>query len=119
MMARFESLGDLADNGEVAAGQLRAEADAICAEATRDHGLLAEHGLAILPATPDRELRLLTHCNTGPLACGQFGTALGIVQAAWAANRRLEIFVDETRPVPPGRPPDGLGAGPGRGAATP
>jgi methylthioribose-1-phosphate isomerase len=98
MMARFESLGDLADNGEVAASQLRAEADAICAEATRDHGLLAEHGLAILPATPDRELRLLTHCNTGPLACGQFGTALGIVQAAWAANRRLEIFVDETRP---------------------
>jgi len=98
MMDRFERLGDLADNGEVAASQLRAEADAICAEGTRDHGLLAEHGLAILPATPDRELRLLTHCNTGPLACGQFGTALGIVQAAWAANRRLEIFVDETRP---------------------
>jgi methylthioribose-1-phosphate isomerase len=98
MMARLEGLGDLADNGDVVAGVLRVEADAICFEATRDHGLLAEHGLAILPQTPDRELRLLTHCNTGPLACGQFGTALGIVQAAWAANRRLEVFVDETRP---------------------
>jgi methylthioribose-1-phosphate isomerase len=98
MMARLEGLGDLADNGDVVAGTLRVEADAICAEATRDHGLLAEHGLGILPRTPDRELRLLTHCNTGPLACGQFGTALGIVQAAWAANRRLEVFVDETRP---------------------
>jgi methylthioribose-1-phosphate isomerase len=98
MMARVERLGDLADDGEVVANVLRTEADAICAEATRDHGALAEHGLALLPATPDRELRLLTHCNTGPLACGQFGTALGVVQAAWSANRRLEIFVDETRP---------------------
>ncbi len=98
MLARVERLGDLGDDGEVVANVLRAEADAICAEATRDHAALAEYGLAILPATPDRELRLLTHCNTGPLACGQFGTALGVVQAAWSANRRLEIFVDETRP---------------------
>jgi len=98
MLARIERLGDLADNGDVVAGVLRVEADAICAEATRDHGALADFGLALLPQTPGRELRLLTHCNTGPLACGQFGTALGIVQAAWAANRRLEIFVDETRP---------------------
>jgi methylthioribose-1-phosphate isomerase len=98
MLARVERLGDLAEDGEVVANVLRTEADAICAEATRDHGALAEHGLALLPATPGRELRLLTHCNTGPLACGQFGTALGVVQAAWSANRRLEIFVDETRP---------------------
>ncbi len=98
MMGRIERLGDLADNGDVVAGVLRVEADAICAEATRDHGALADFGLAMLPPTPGRELRLLTHCNTGPLACGQFGTALGIVQAAWAANRRLEVFVDETRP---------------------
>ncbi|MGH2512441.1 MAG: S-methyl-5-thioribose-1-phosphate isomerase, partial [Candidatus Limnocylindrales bacterium] len=98
MMGRLERLGDLADNGEGVAATLRAEADAICAEATRDHGRLAEYGLAALPPTPDRELRLLTHCNTGPLACGQFGTALGVVQAAWSANRRLEVFVDETRP---------------------
>ncbi|HLY14831.1 MAG TPA: S-methyl-5-thioribose-1-phosphate isomerase [Candidatus Limnocylindrales bacterium] len=98
MLARIDRLGDLADNGDVVAGVLRVEADAICAEATRDHGALADFGLALLPPTPGRELRLLTHCNTGPLACGQFGTALGIIQAAWAANRRLEIFVDETRP---------------------
>jgi len=98
MLARIDRLGDLADNGDVVAGVLRVEADAICAEATRDHGALADFGLSLLPPTPGRELRLLTHCNTGPLACGQFGTALGIVQAAWAANRRLEIFVDETRP---------------------
>ena len=98
MQAKLDRLGDLAEDGEVVARILREEADAICAEATHDHGLLADFGLTLLPATPGRELRLLTHCNTGPLACGQFGTALGVVQAAWAANRQLEIFVDETRP---------------------
>ncbi|HET7472591.1 MAG TPA: S-methyl-5-thioribose-1-phosphate isomerase, partial [Candidatus Limnocylindrales bacterium] len=43
-------------------------------------------------------LRILTHCNTGPLACGQFGTALGIVQAAHFAERDIQVWVDETRP---------------------
>ena len=98
MLAKLDRLGDLAEDGEVVAKVLREEADAICAEATRDHGALADFGLALLPATPGRELRLLTHCNTGPLACGQFGTALGVIQAAWSANRQLEVFVDETRP---------------------
>ena len=46
----------------------------------------------------DRPLRILTHCNTGPLACGQFGTALGVVQAAHNAGRPLHVWVDETRP---------------------
>ena len=47
---------------------------------------------------PDRPLRILTHCNTGPLACGQFGTALGVVQAAVNAGREIHVYVDETRP---------------------
>ena len=66
---------------------MRAEADAIVSEATDDHGRLAEFGLAVLPEPDDRPLRILTHCNTGPLACGQFGTALGVVQAAHHAGR--------------------------------
>ena len=43
-------------------------------------------------------VRILTHCNTGPLACGQFGTALGVVQAAHHAERPIHVWVDETRP---------------------
>ena len=46
----------------------------------------------------DRPVRILTHCNTGPLACGQYGTALGIVQAAHHAERPVHVWVDETRP---------------------
>src|SRR5258706_5371640 len=71
---------------------------AIVAEATEDHGRLAEAGLAILPRPDGRALRVLTHCNTGPLAAGQFGTALGVVQAAHHAERPIHVWVDETRP---------------------
>jgi methylthioribose-1-phosphate isomerase len=46
----------------------------------------------------ERPLQLLTHCNTGPLACGQFGTALGVVQVAVHQGRQVHVFVDETRP---------------------
>jgi methylthioribose-1-phosphate isomerase len=98
MMARFEAVGDLHDDGHFVAAELRAEADAIVTEATTDHGRLAEFGLAALPVKDFGPLRILTHCNTGPLACGQFGTALGIVQAAHFAEREISVWVDETRP---------------------
>ena len=98
MMARYEAVGDLTDDGDAVAAALRAEADAIVSEATTDHGRLAEFGLAALPVKEFGPLRILTHCNTGPLACGQFGTALGIVQAAHDAARDVMVWVDETRP---------------------
>ena len=98
MMARFEAVGDLSDDGPMIATALRAEANAIVSEATDDHGRLAELGLAALPVKDFGPLRILTHCNTGPLACGQFGTALGIVQAAHHAEREILVWVDETRP---------------------
>jgi methylthioribose-1-phosphate isomerase len=100
MTAAMETAGlrDDDEDGVAIADAMWAEAHAICAEATHDHGLLAEHGLASLPTPPDRPLRILTHCNTGPLACGQFGTALGVVQAAVHAGREIHVHVDETRP---------------------
>ena len=98
LMARYYALGTLSPDGQAIADALHGEAMAIVAEATDDHGRLAEAGLAILPATDDRPLRVLTNCNTGPLAGGQFGTALGVVQAAHAAERPLHVWVDETRP---------------------
>ena len=98
LMARYHAIGALSPDGEAIATALHDEAMAIVAEATDDHGRLAQAGLAILPQPGDRPLRVLTHCNTGPLACGQFGTALGVVQAAHAAERDLQVWVDETRP---------------------
>ena len=98
LMDRYHAIGALSPDGEAIATALNDEAMAIVAEATDDHGRLADAGLGILPATDGRPLRILTHCNTGPLAAGQFGTALGVVQAAHAADRPLHVWVDETRP---------------------
>ena len=43
--------------------------------------------------------RVLTHCNTGALATGAYGTALGVLRAAWEAGKRFSVWVDETRPL--------------------
>jgi methylthioribose-1-phosphate isomerase len=43
--------------------------------------------------------RVLTHCNTGPLATGGLGTAGGVLAAAWDAGRLAAVWVDETRPL--------------------
>ena len=98
VMARFNAADAAAATGLEIAAVMRDEADRIVAEATDDHGRLAEAGMAVLPDVGARDLRLLTHCNTGPLACGQFGTALGVIQAAHFAERPLHVWVDETRP---------------------
>ena len=98
LMARYEAIGELSKEGAEIATAMWDEAMAIVAEANDDHGRLAEAGLAVLPATEGRPLEVLTHCNTGPLACGQFGTALGVVQVAHARERPLHVWVDETRP---------------------
>ena len=43
--------------------------------------------------------RALTHCNTGALATGGQGTALGALREAWARGLVSHVFVDETRPL--------------------
>ena len=43
--------------------------------------------------------RALTHCNTGALATGGVGTALGALREAWSRGLLLHVFVDETRPL--------------------
>jgi methylthioribose-1-phosphate isomerase len=43
--------------------------------------------------------RVLTHCNTGSLACVGYGTALGVVRAAHEQGRTPSVWVDETRPL--------------------
>lgn len=40
---------------------------------------------------------LLTHCNTGALATGGYGTALGVIRSAYK-RQPLPIYADETRP---------------------
>ncbi len=43
-------------------------------------------------------MRVLTHCNAGALATAGFGTALGVIYAAQEEEKRIHVYVDETRP---------------------
>jgi methylthioribose-1-phosphate isomerase len=43
-------------------------------------------------------VRLLTHCNAGALATGDYGTALGVVRSLARRNQVEWVWVDETRP---------------------
>ena len=56
---------------------------------------MGEHALGLVPPGA----RLLTHCNTGALATGGFGSALGAVRAASDAGLVEHVWVDETRPL--------------------
>jgi methylthioribose-1-phosphate isomerase len=73
---------------------LEAEARAIHAESEARDAALAGHGQALLAAGA----RVITHCNTGPLATGGRGTALGVLIAGHAGLGGLHVYVDETRP---------------------
>jgi methylthioribose-1-phosphate isomerase len=43
--------------------------------------------------------RALTHCNTGALATGGYGTAAGVLKTAFAAGRLELVWATETRPL--------------------
>jgi len=42
---------------------------------------------------------ILTHCNTGPLATGGYGTALGVIVRAKEQGKKVTVFATETRPL--------------------
>jgi methylthioribose-1-phosphate isomerase len=45
-----------------------------------------------------QEASILTHCNAGALATAGYGTALGVIRAAFAAGKKIHVLIDETRP---------------------
>jgi methylthioribose-1-phosphate isomerase len=49
------------------------------------------------PLIPDGKT-VLTHCNAGALATAGYGTALGVIRAAVASGKTIDVFADETRP---------------------
>lgn len=41
---------------------------------------------------------ILTHCNAGALATAGYGTALGVIRAAFEEDKKIQVYADETRP---------------------
>ena len=42
---------------------------------------------------------VLTHCNAGSLATVEYGTALGVIRAAWEQGKKVKVIATETRPL--------------------
>ncbi len=74
--------------------RLLAEARAVHAQDIAANRLMGDLGAALIASGSG----VLTHCNTGSLATGGFGTALGVVRAGYAQQRIARVFADETRP---------------------
>lgn len=67
---------------------IRAEDDAACRQIGRLGAQLVPDGAGII-----------THCNAGGLATSGYGTAIGVIRAAYEAGKAVHVFVDETRPL--------------------
>ncbi|MGA2631732.1 MAG: S-methyl-5-thioribose-1-phosphate isomerase [Terriglobia bacterium] len=87
---------DGSDSDMIAALKSRmvVEAQRILAEDIAINEAMGRHGAALMPDSGT----VLTHCNAGALATGGYGTALGVIRAAVAAGKRIDVFADETRP---------------------
>jgi methylthioribose-1-phosphate isomerase len=71
------------------------EAKRIADEDVAANHLIGKHGAELVQ---DGDV-ILTHCNAGALATVDYGTALGVVRAAWEQGKRIRVFADETRPL--------------------
>ncbi|MEW5821397.1 MAG: S-methyl-5-thioribose-1-phosphate isomerase [Cyanobacteriota bacterium] len=55
---------------------------------------IGKNGAEIIP----EGATILTHCNAGGLATVGYGTALGVIRAAYKKDPTIKVFADETRP---------------------
>jgi methylthioribose-1-phosphate isomerase len=74
--------------------ELLDEARRIHAEDIEANHTMGELGAGLI----DDGMSVLTYCNTGSLATGGYGTALGVIRSAWQAGKLREVYAGETRP---------------------
>lgn len=56
---------------------------------------IGEHGSELV----EKKWNILTHCNTGALATGAYGTAFSVILHAHHEDKDIHVWVDETRPL--------------------
>ncbi len=84
--------GDL--QGSTLYQALATDAENIHREDLAANQAMGEFGADLLPDGAT----VYTHCNTGALATGGHGTALGIIRSAWAREQLAGVYAGETRP---------------------
>ncbi|ACF46680.1 MAG: S-methyl-5-thioribose-1-phosphate isomerase [Prosthecochloris sp.] len=65
---------------------------------------MSRHGVELIKqdlaeTLKTRKLTVLTHCNTGTLATGGSGTALGVIKLAWQEGLIEKVITAESRPL--------------------
>jgi len=74
------------------------EAKTIHEEDIAANKIMGKFGFELMSSSSDQPFAVLTHCNTGSLATGGFGTALGVIRHAWNEKLVNHVHADETRP---------------------
>lgn len=92
MRALFDTLAG--ESPRTISERLVAEAIAIHEADVACNRRMGSHGAPLLREAES----VLTHCNTGSLATGGFGTALGVIRACYEHGHRIRVFANETRP---------------------
>jgi len=97
----FWAINRIVKKAQETSGNAKAVAKAIIEEAKRmaDEDVevnhkIGEHGSKLI----DDEDVVLTHCNAGSLATVDYGTALGVIRAAWKQGKQIKVIATETRP---------------------
>lgn len=94
MKAAAETAGD-SPTPESFFDRMEREADALFRREAEACHAIGRHGAPLI-----REGNgVLTHCNAGALATGEFGTALAPMYQAHAEGRGFRVYADETRPL--------------------
>ena len=75
--------------------RLLSEAQRIYREDQNINRKLAGYGAALIP----EDAQIITHCNTGALATVDYGTARGACLPAHHSEKKVHVWVDETRPL--------------------
>ncbi len=93
---RMKAVIDSLPDGESPVARLEQEALAIHEEDVAANQRMGELGAQLMQG--EQPFAVITHCNTGSLATGGYGTALGVIRSAYKAGLITRVFADETRP---------------------
>ncbi|MCE1274049.1 MAG: S-methyl-5-thioribose-1-phosphate isomerase [Chlorobiales bacterium] len=93
-----------ADSLEGLFSKMTAEACKIHQDEIDNCDRISRHGVELIKrdfadVLKTRKLNVLTHCNTGTLACCGTGTALGVIRLAWQEGLIERVISSESRPL--------------------
>jgi len=94
-----DQLLDIADSGEFNSPDDLREVLLAAAQQIADDDVRINSRMGALGASLIADgATVLHHCNTGALATVDYGTALGVIRAAYEAGKDFHVLLDETRP---------------------